>query len=502
MTDILPFSPPKTKRAADMLAGAKALPMLINGEWVSAQTGETIPVQDPASGKEIAQIGRGAAYEVDAAVAAARKALPEWGKLTPRKRALVLHRLGDLIDENVEELSELETLDQGKPYSVSRWAEIPSAAKQFRFFAGLCQAIEGKTISPSVEYQPEGRDVHAWTLREPMGVIGAIVPWNSPLVLTAMKVAPALAAGCTVVLKPAEATSLTALRLGELALEAGLPPGALNVVTGYGHEAGSALASHMDVDKIAFTGSTATGRAIVDASKSNLKRVSLELGGKSPAVVLKDADLDLVIPGLANGIFFNAGQVCVANSRAYIHKDIYDKVIEGIAEYGSKMQMGHGLNPDTVMGPVVSRVQADKIQSYIDDACKAGGSALGGGQFGDNGTFIKPAVVTDVGQSSPINRDEVFGPVIVATPFEETADAIDMANDTDFGLAASVWTTDFSSAHRISRVLQAGTVWLNAHSMFDASLPIGGVRQSGYGRDSGVTALDNYLEWKTICAVV
>ncbi len=502
MTSILPATAPETALASALLEAPKPQKVLIDGEWIETSAGAEIEVLDPASGATIAYLQRGGADDIDAAVKAARKALPVWGKVTPRQKAIILHKIGELIDANVEELSELETLDQGKPYTVSRWAEIPSAAKQFRFFAGLCHAVEGKTINSSVEYQPAGRDVHTWTLREPMGVVGAIVPWNSPLVLTAMKVAPALAAGCTVVLKPSEETSLTALKLGEIALEAGLPPGVLNVVTGYGNEAGAALASHMDVDKIAFTGSTVTGRAIVDASTSNLKRVSLELGGKSPAIVMKDADLDLVIPGLANGIFFNAGQVCVANSRAFIHADIYDKVIEGVAEYGANMQLGHGLNRQTAMGPVVSRKQAERIEAYVEGARREGASILGGGRCGENGTFIRPTIVGDVATTSPIARDEVFGPVLVAQKFTEFDDALNWANDTSFGLASSIWTRDFSTAHRVSRQLRAGTVWINTHSMFDASLPIGGVKQSGYGRDSGITALDNYLETKTVCAVV
>jgi phenylacetaldehyde dehydrogenase len=334
-------------------------------------------------------------------------------------------------------------------------------------------------------------------------VVAAIVPWNSPLVLTAMKLAPALAAGCTVVLKPAEDTSLTAIRLCELMLEAGLPPGVVNLVTGYGHEAGAALAAHPGVDKVAFTGSTQTGRAILDAAKGNLKRVSLELGGKSPAIVLPDADLDLAIPGVAGAIFFNAGQVCVAGSRLYAHRSIFDRVIEGVVAYAEGLKLGHGLDPASQMGPLVSKKQADKVAAYVADARRAGASVLtGGGQFGDAGTFIAPAVVAGCAPDSAIVREEVFGPVLVAQAYDDLSEAVDAANDSDYGLAASVWTQGLSEAHRLSRRIKAGTVWINCHSMYDASLPIGGVKQSGWGRDSGQAAMEAYLDWKTVCAVV
>jgi phenylacetaldehyde dehydrogenase len=318
-----------------------------------------------------------------------------------------------------------------------------------------------------------------------------------------MKLAPALAAGCTVILKPAEDTSLTAIRLCELMLQAGLPPGVLNLITGYGHEAGAALAAHPGVDKVAFTGSTQTGRAILDAAKGNLKRVSLELGGKSPAIVLPDADLDLTIPGVAGAIFFNAGQVCVAGSRLYVHASIFDKVMEGVVAYAQGLKLGHGLDPTSQMGPLVSRKQADKVAAYVAGARAEGASVLtGGAQLGDAGTFIEPAVVAGAAPGSAIAREEVFGPVLVAQPYEDLADVVDAANDSDYGLAASIWTQDLSQAHRLSRAVKAGTVWINCHSMYDASLPIGGVKQSGWGRDSGQLAMDSYLEWKTVCAVV
>jgi phenylacetaldehyde dehydrogenase len=453
----------------------------------------------------LAQIARGGAAEVDLAVVSARDALERgpWASMTPMERARILWNVADVLEAHIDELAELETLDQGKPLFVGRWAEIPGAIGQFRFFSGQALTIEGRTINSSINYQPPGREVQSWTLREPVGVVAAIVPWNSPLVLTAMKLAPALAAGCTVVLKPAEDTSLTALRLGALLLEAGLPAGVINVVTGYGYEAGAALAAHPGVDKVAFTGSTATGRAILDAAKGNLKRVSLELGGKSPAIVLPDADLELAIPGVAAAIFFNAGQVCVAGSRLYVHRSIHDQVMEGVVAYAKAQVLGHGLDPAVTMGPLVSAKQAEKVAAYVEGAKREGASVLTGGALvGEAGTFVEPAVVTGCAPGSGIAREEVFGPVLVAQAYDDLADVVDAANDSDYGLAASLWTRSLSDAHRLSRKIKSGTVWINCHSMYDASLPIGGVKQSGWGRDSGQAAMDGYLEWKTVCAVL
>jgi len=363
--------------------------------------------------------------------------------------------------------------------------------------------IEGNTIESSINYQPAGKQVRTWTLREPVGVVAAIVPWNSPLVLTAMKLAPALAAGCTVVLKPAEDTSLTALRLAELMAEAGVPAGVINVVTGFGADTGAALASHPGVDKIAFTGSTATGRAVMDAAKTNFKRVTLELGGKSPTIVLPDADLSLAIPGVANAIFFNSGQVCIAGSRLYVHRKIHDQVVEGVAAYAKGLKLGHGLLPDTQMGPVVSARHAERVEGFLTRARAEGATMLTGGErTGDAGTFITPTVVTGVNAGMEIVREEVFGPVLVVQPYDDVDEVVAAANDSQFGLAASVWTESLSTAHRMASDIQAGTVWINCHAMYDASLAIGGIKQSGWGRDSGKQAMDNYLEWKTVCAVV
>ncbi len=494
---------PRSPGARAFLAGGDK-GILIGGAW-EAGSGGRIATRDPATGAILAHIARGGADDVDRAVAEARRALElgPWATMTPMERARILWAIADTLEAHIDELAELETLDQGKPLFVGRWAEIPGAINQFRFFSGQALSIEGRTINSSITYQPAGKQVQSWTLREPVGVVAAIVPWNSPLVLTAMKLAPALAAGCTVVLKPAEDTSLTAIRLCELMLEAGLPAGVVNLVTGYGHEAGAALAAHPGVDKVAFTGSTATGRAILEAAKGNLKRVSLELGGKSPAIVLPDADLDLTIPGVAGAIFFNAGQVCVAGSRLYVHRSIYDRVLEGVVGYAEGMKLGHGLDPESQMGPLVSRRQADKVAEYVEGARRAGASVLtGGAQRGDAGTFIEPAVVAGCAPDAAIVREEVFGPVLVAQAYDDLSEVVDAANDSDYGLAASVWTGSLSEAHRLSRRIKAGTVWINCHSMYDASLPIGGVKQSGWGRDSGQLAMDNYLEWKTVCAVL
>lgn len=499
------FSAPEPGKAAATFLAKTPHKNFIGGNWVESQGGDLFETLDPATGKAIGQLQRSNAADVDQAVAAARRGFDEgpWPKMTPMERSQILWKIADLIDANIDELAELETLDQGKALYVGRWAEIPGAVAQFRYFSGMATKIEGSTIPTSINYQPEGKQVFAYTRREAVGVVGAILPWNSPLVLTAMKIAPALAAGCTMVLKPSEETSLTTVRLLELCQEAGVPDGVLNLVTGFGGEVGQPLAEHMDVNKIVFTGSTTTGRRIVEASKGNLKRVGVELGGKSPVIIMDDADLDAAIPGAANAIFFNGGQVCIAGSRLYAHSSVYDKVVEGVATQAQAIQLGHGLDPNTHMGPLISKGHAGKVADYIADGKKAGASVLTGGETaGPNASFVTPTVITDVTSDMRVVREEIFGPVVVVTRFDDADEVIAAANDSDFGLAAGVWTEGLSNATRMAERIHAGTVWINSHAMYDASLPIGGMKQSGYGRESGQAALENYLELKTVCAIV
>jgi phenylacetaldehyde dehydrogenase len=473
--------------------------ILIDGQWVDAASGKTFATYNPATGEILSQVAEGDQADIDRAVKAARKAFESgpWRDLLPSKRGSLLWKLADLLEANLEELAELETLDNGKPLFFSRRVDIPSAADMFRYFAGWATKIEGNTIplsSPGAKY-------FAYTLREPVGVVGQIIPWNYPLVMASWKLGPALAAGCTVVLKPAEQTPLTALRLGELALQAGFPAGVINIVPGLGETAGAALAAHPDVDKIAFTGSTEVGRLILTAAAGNLKKVSLELGGKSPNVVFADADMKSAIGGSANAIFFNQGQSCTAGSRLFVHQSVFDQVIEGVANTARKYRIGPGIDPSTNMGPLVSQEQLDRVCGYLDAGAREGARTVVGGRKRDGaGYFVEPTVLVDVKPEMKIVREEVFGPVVTAIPFSEPEEVAGFANDTVYGLAAAVWTRDISKAHLMAARLKAGTVWINCYNVFDPALPFGGYKHSGWGREMGHAALELYTETKSICA--
>ena len=474
--------------------------ILIDGKWENAASGKTFPTYNPATGEVLAEVAEGDREDVERAVKAARKAFTgPWSRMTSSERGRVIWKLADLIEAHLDEFALIETLDNGKPLGVARAADVPLTVDLFRYMAGWTTKLEGTTIPISVPYTP-GAKYLAYTLREPVGVVAQIIPWNFPLLMAAWKLGPALAAGNTVVLKPAEQTPLSALRLGELFSEAGFPDGVVNIVPGYGETAGAALAAHPDVDKVAFTGSTEVGKLIVQAAAGNLKKVSLELGGKSPNVVFKDADLDTAIPGSASAIFFNHGQCCCAGSRLYVERPVFDRVVEGVSGHAKKIKVGSGLEPDTSMGPLVSQEQLNRVCNYLEIGMSEGAKAMAGGKkLGDRGYFVEPTVLVNTQESMKVVQEEIFGPVVAAIPFDDPEELTPRANDTVYGLAAGIWTKDISKAHRLASALRAGTVWINCYNIFDAALPFGGYKQSGWGREMGKDALELYTQTKAVC---
>ena len=498
--------PPSRKSRASgnghLVTTARPRRMLINGQWTEAASGQTFPSYDPATGEVICQVAAGDKADIDRAVASARAAFESgpWRRMTPSERGRLIWKLADLLEENLEEFAGLDSLDNGKPQSVARVADVPLAVDLFRYMAGWATKIHGSTFPISVPYAP-GASFFTYTQREPIGVVGQIIPWNFPLLMAAWKLGPALATGCTVVLKPAEQTPLSALRLGELIQQAGFPDGVVNIVTGLGETAGAALAAHPGIDKIAFTGSTEVGKLIVKAAANDLKKVSLELGGKSPNIVLEDADLETAIPGAASAIFFNHGQCCCAGSRLFVQKKHFDQVVEGVTAAAKKIKLGPGREPDTEMGPLVSEEQLNRVMGYLKSGQADGARSLVGGErFGNRGYFVKPTVLVNTRPGMKVMEEEIFGPVVCAVPFTSPEEVIASANKNIYGLAAAVWTRDVAKAHRLASQLRAGTVWVNCYNIFDAALPFGGYKQSGWGREMGHAVLENYTEVKAVCA--
>jgi phenylacetaldehyde dehydrogenase len=474
--------------------------MLVGGEWREALSGARGDVRDPATGDVIATVPAADRVDVDLAVAAARAAFERsaWALSRPVDRERWLLKLADLVDAHARELAEIETLDNGKPLVIAQRVDVPSAVDFLRYCAGWATKIESTTVELSMPGFRKN-EFFGYTRREPVGVVGAIIPWNFPLLMAVWKIGPALATGCTIVLKPAEDTPLTALRLAELALEAGLPAGVLNVVTGDGPTAGAALAAHPGIDKVAFTGSTTVGKLVGHAAIDNMTRISLELGGKSPVIVLDDVDPKVAASGAANAIFFNSGQVCVAGSRLYVQRKAYDAVLEGVSAIAASMRIGPGLEPKTQLGPLISEKQLLRVSGYVRTGLDEGARLVAGGaRHGDRGWFHQPTILTGVKTSDRVVQEEIFGPVLVASAFDDVEEVAALANSTAYGLSASIWSNDLKKVHRLVPRIKAGTVWVNCHGLLDNALPFGGYKQSGYGREMGRAMIDLYTETKSV----
>ncbi len=484
-----------------MIAATKAKvspgKLLINGQWTEG-SGRPFDTVNPATGEVLTQVAEASAQDVDQAVAAARKAFDEvggpWRKMSASERGKVLWRMADAVEKNIDELAELETLDNGKPIFESRYVDMPMVSDVLRYYAGWATKIHGETVNTF-------SNAFTYTLRDPVGVVGAIVAWNFPLLLASWKLGPALACGNTVVLKPAEQTPLTALRFGELAMEAGLPAGVLNIISG-GPETGAALVKHPGVDKVAFTGSTSVGKEIMRSSADTLKRVTLELGGKSPNIVFADSAIDNAVKGALNGIFYGKGEVCCAGSRLFVEKKVEDEFLTKLVEFSKKIKLGDPLDPKTRLGAIVSQKQMDTVLGYIEAGKKEGATILAGGKRasvnGDHGYFIEPTICGGVKNEMKIAQEEIFGPVLATLTFDDVEQVAELANKNIYGLAAAVWTNDIKKAHQLSRRLKAGTVWINTYGLMDAALPFGGYKQSGFGRELGMHAIEYYTELKTV----
>ncbi|HXM42490.1 MAG TPA: aldehyde dehydrogenase family protein [Bryobacteraceae bacterium] len=472
-----------------------ATKLLIDNRWIPSESGKTFATINPATGEEICQVAEADAADVEKAVKAARAAFEHgpWRKISASERGRLLHRLADLIEEHAAELASLESLDNGKPFSVAKAVDVPATVACYRYFAGWADKVQGKTI-------PIDGDYFCYTRHEPVGVVGQIIPWNFPMLMQAWKLAPALATGNTVVMKPAEQTPLSALRIGELIVEAGFPAGVVNLLPGFGPTAGAAIASHADVDKVAFTGSTEVGHLIMEAAaKSNLKRVTLELGGKSPNIVFADTDLDQAVEGAHFGLFFNHGQCCCAGSRVFVEEKVYDRFVEKSGARARKRTVGDPFDPRTEQGPQVDQAQFDKVMGYIESGRSEGANLVcGGDRVGNRGYFIQPTVFSDVQDDMKIAKEEIFGPVMSVIPFKSVDEVIARANHTTYGLAAAVWTSDIGKAHAISNSVRAGTVWVNCYNVLDTRAPFGGFKQSGIGREGGEYGLQQYTEVKTV----